>query len=249
MIKLKENQYTSILRHLDKYTHSIPIIYSMIEGQFNPSIYVDDTQDIKWGIIFTPFDFHYVFGDSKAVDAIALENLIKDHIVINNRPECIIFRPDESLDPILYNIMVNIKGVKGTRVSFTFNEEMFNDFTSEVDVKDIRLIYRVPDFGNIENPVARIEKQGKRIAYANALMIGANEAEIDVNTTEEYRRQGLAFRCSVKLIRELLIKGIKPNWTCWKEKESSKLLARKLGFDDMIEIPAFIWVEQFGPIK
>lgn len=249
MIKLNENQYTSILRHLDKYTHSIPIIYSMIEGQFNPSIFVDDIEHAKWGIIFTPFDFHYMFGDPSSVNQTVLENLIKDYVVINNRPECMIFRPNDLFDPILANIFTKFKGVKGNRVSFEFNQENFDCLTGEVDVKDIRLIYRIPEFGRIENPVARIEQDSKRIAYANALMIGANEAEIDVRTLEDHRRKGYSYKCSIKLIRELIVKGLKPNWTCWQKKESSKALAKKLGFENMTEIPAFIWVDQFGPIN
>ena len=248
MIKLKENQYTSIIRHLDKYTHSLPIIFSMIEGQFNPSIYVDDDQEVKWGIIFTPFDFHYVFGDAVEVDQNALEHLIKDYVIMNNRPECMIFRPNDSFDTILSDIILKFKGVKGHRASFDFNEENFDCLTKDLDVKDIRLIYRRPEFGNIENPIARIEKEGKMIAYANALMIGANQAEIDVRTLEEYRRLGYSYKCSVKLIRELIAKGLKPNWTCWEKKEASKALAKKLGFEKPTLIPTFIWVEQFGPL-
>ncbi len=249
MIKLKEHQYSSILRYLDKYTHSIPIIYSMVEGQFSPSIFVDDSTDTKWGIMFTPFDFHYVFGDASKVDEKALEQLIKDYVILNNRQEAMIFEPDNSFNHVLSSIIGRFKGVKGNRVSLEFNQEVFEEATKKVDVRNIRIKYSVPEFGLIKNPIAYIEKNGKQISYSNALMVGANEAEVDVKTNEGYRRLGYSFKCSVKLINELIAKGLKPNWTAWKKKTSSIALAKKLGFRNIKEIPAYIWVEQFGPLQ
>jgi hypothetical protein len=38
-------------------------------------------------------------------------------------------------------------------------------------------------------------------------------------------------------------KGLKPNRACWPEREASRALARKLGFEEKPDVPALLWFE------
>ncbi len=80
-------------------------------------------------------------------------------------------------------------------------------------------------------------------------MTGKKQVELDVYTSNSYRKQGLAFETSLVLIKYLIDHNLEPNWTCWEQKESSRLLALKLGFKSIQNINAYIWVEDFMKLK
>ncbi|KAB3531593.1 hypothetical protein [Alkaliphilus serpentinus] len=42
------------------YRHSIPIIYSSLEGKYDGELFVDSEIDPQLAVLFTPFTFHYV---------------------------------------------------------------------------------------------------------------------------------------------------------------------------------------------
>ena len=63
---------------------------------------------------------------------------------------------------------------------------------------------------------------------------------------KRFRQKGFGFDSSISLIEHLLQNNLKPNWSCWKEKELSNMLAKKLGFELLKEYNAYIWVKDFG---
>lgn len=52
--------------------------------------------------------------------------------------------------------------------------------------------------------------------------------EIEIDTKEEYRRQGLAYACGAKLILECLKRNLYPSWDA--HNKASVALAEKLGY-------------------
>ena len=62
--------------------------------------------------------------------------------------------------------------------------------------------------------------------------------EVEVDTKRKYRRQGLAYACSAKLILECLEKNIYPCWDA--HNRSSAALAEKLGYHYDREYSAYI---------
>lgn len=61
--------------------------------------------------------------------------------------------------------------------------------------------------------------------------------EIEIDTKEEHRRQGLAYACGAKLILECLNKGWYPSWDA--QNKWSVALAEKLGYHFSHEYPAY----------
>lgn len=249
MKKLKKKNYNDILDLLSEYDHSIPIIYSMIEEQFDCEIFVDDTKEISYGILFTPFEFHYLFGDSSKINKRQLINTIKEYIVINEKEEFFLFNPNDSFDDTLAYISECLNGVIDYRVSLSFNETTFKQLCSHVSTDEVVITKEIPEFGKVENLKASIKVNDKVVSYSNALMVGKNEAEIDIFTNDEFRGKGYAFTCSVALIRELLNSKLKPNWTAWKAKKASVHIAEKLGFENIVDLKTCVWIKRFGTVS
>jgi RimJ/RimL family protein N-acetyltransferase len=43
--------------------------------------------------------------------------------------------------------------------------------------------------------------------------------------------------------RKLLDRYLEPHWACWPEREASIALAKKLGFEEAQDVPAYYWRE------
>jgi len=60
--------------------------------------------------------------------------------------------------------------------------------------------------------------------------VGGGQAEISVDTNEEYRNRGLATITCAAFIEYSVSLGLIPNWSCWDFRTASIALAKKLGF-------------------
>ena len=72
-------------------------------------------------------------------------------------------------------------------------------------------------------------KNGKPVSGASSYSAWQGGIEIEVDTKKEYRRKGLAFACSARLILECLKEGFCPSWDA--HTEVSLALAKKLGYE------------------
>ena len=61
----------------------------------------------------------------------------------------------------------------------------------------------------------------------------ARIVEIDIETKEEYRRQGFAFLTCAAFIEYCLSNNLEPNWGCYHFNPDSQALAKKLGFEEI----------------
>lgn len=71
-------------------------------------------------------------------------------------------------------------------------------------------------------------KNGKPVSGASSYSSYQGGIEIEIDTKEEYRRQGLATACGAKLILECLDRGLYPSWDA--QNRWSVALAEKLGY-------------------
>lgn len=80
------------------------------------------------------------------------------------------------------------------------------------------------------------------VAGASSYARCAEGIEIEIDTKEEYRRQGLAFACGAALILECLRRGLYPGWDAHDKRSAA--LAEKLGYRLDHGYPAFeVWEE------
>lgn len=225
------------------FKHSIPIIYSHIENQYP---YKLSSNKKTFLILFTSFDYHFITGEIPNTD----DDLITEmryYIEKNSIKEFILFAQDTKWEKYLDKIFKKINGVVDLRCSFNLDlikfTKKFNDYSPKHNPS---VKYCTDDNSMKPYYKSLIEKNGNIVCYSNAFMIGRNNAEIDVWTDENHRLHGLAFEASLFLISKLLNNNLIPNWTTWDAKESSRNLAKKLGFNLEYKTKAFIWVEDFG---
>lgn len=75
---------------------------------------------------------------------------------------------------------------------------------------------------------AAVLKDNELIAGASSYSRYNEGIEIQIDTREDYRRQGLAYACGAKLILECLKRGLYPSWDA--QNKWSVALAEKLGY-------------------
>lgn len=75
---------------------------------------------------------------------------------------------------------------------------------------------------------AVILKDGEPVSGASSYSGYNGGIEIEIDTREDYRRQGLASICGAKLILECLARGWYPSWDA--QNQGSVALAKKLGY-------------------
>ena len=73
-----------------------------------------------------------------------------------------------------------------------------------------------------------IIKDGEPVVGASSYSGYRGGIEIEIDTKEEYRRQGLAYICGAKLIMECLDRDLYPSWDA--QNTWSVALAEKLGY-------------------
>lgn len=71
-------------------------------------------------------------------------------------------------------------------------------------------------------------KDGRLISGASSYSRYRDGIEIEIDTKQEYRRNGLAYVCAAKLILECLERGLYPSWDA--QNKWSVALAEKLGY-------------------
>lgn len=108
------------------------------------------------------------------------------------------------------------------------NESLFYRSREQGWSRDFTALY--PDFRFFEKyglGVLAI-KDGEILAGASSYSSYSKGIEIEVDTREDWRRQGLAYACCAKLILECLKRGWYPNWDA--HNLESAALAKKLGY-------------------
>ncbi|MBQ8634180.1 MAG: GNAT family N-acetyltransferase [Lachnospiraceae bacterium] len=78
---------------------------------------------------------------------------------------------------------------------------------------------------------------GEIVAGASSYSTYKDGIEIEIVTREDYRKQGLAYRCASKLILECLKRGLYPSWDA--RTKISVALAEKLGYEYSHEYVAY----------
>ncbi len=80
-------------------------------------------------------------------------------------------------------------------------------------------------------------KDGELVAGASSYSRYNEGIEIEVDTREDHRRNGLAYACGAKLILECLKRGLYPSWDA--QNKWSVALAEKLGYHFSHEYTAY----------
>lgn len=92
-------------------------------------------------------------------------------------------------------------------------------------------------------------KNNEFVSVCNTYYVRDGFAEIDIVTKDKLRRQGLALITCSAFIKYCVRNNIKPIWDCDNGNESSKILARKLGFKSIESYEMHWWHENKELVK
>jgi len=81
------------------------------------------------------------------------------------------------------------------------------------------------------------------VSACNTFYIGGGYIEPDIITLSDYRKQGLAFALCHEFIKYSRQRKLIPYWDCDSGNNASNLLAIKLGFNKVGEVPILWWHE------
>lgn len=119
------------------------------------------------------------------------------------------------------------------------DKDLYEACLSEEWSKDFVANYR--DYAMFEEfglGVVMVKKDtGEIIAGASSYSTYQDGIEIEIVTREDYRRQGLAYKCAAKLILECLKRNLYPSWDA--RTRISVALAEKLGYEYSHEYVAY----------
>ncbi|MCA9977564.1 MAG: GNAT family N-acetyltransferase [Anaerolineales bacterium] len=262
MIEIDLSNYNKVIplfRHID---HSIAIVFAVLEGNSPGRVFVANASQPTSAFLFPEDSFYYITGNADD-DAFcqSVRHLLFDEILPNAaEKEMILFSFNNIWRQRLDELLQEKGVIRIHRKMFDFNPEKHAAYRKtqkaipdgmHLQPIDAELAERFPNYHSV------IDLHSKRFGYClmdgenivsecNAIYVGGGEAEIDIHTTEEYQGKGYAQLVASKFIEACQIKGLRPNWSCWPERQASWALAKKLGFEERPDVPAHLWFEEMA---
>lgn len=83
--------------------------------------------------------------------------------------------------------------------------------------------------------------EGKIVSLCYSVFVCGAHHEIDILTSEGFKRRGLGEVVAVAFIEKCLELGLQPGWDCFKDNHASYDLAQILGFIPKNEFPVYSW--------
>jgi len=245
-----------IFEHID---HSLAIVYAVLEGNSPGRVFVDDAAGAAVALLYAEGAFFYIGGNEhNAGLRQALVPLLFHHILPElEEKEIVLFAFSDAWRHTLDELLREQGVIQISRKVFEFNPEKFTphrDWKTRLPqgftmrAIDAQLAEQDPIYREIVNPASKrlgvCLMHGDEIACeCSAVFVGRGQAEIDIHTREAYQGRGYATLTASAFIETCLARGLKPNWSCWPERQASVALAKRLGFEELPDIPAHLWAE------
>lgn len=256
MLELNTRDYKKILPLIENIKRNRALIYSVVEGKNNGRIFVDDDINPKTAYIFCDFGFSFIVGDehnesfNKHIDELIFDDILEKM----EEKELVLFPCTEKWKSKLEELLSHRGVIKIHRKTFDFIKTYYKSFIEkEIQLPEGLALKNIDqEFANQYSKHKDISESASKFGFClvneNEIIsecctvaVGGGEAEIDINTNENYRRKRFATIVATAFIDYCLENNIVPNWSCWPFREESILLAKKLGFEEKQDIPAIYW--------
>jgi GNAT superfamily N-acetyltransferase len=250
MIELKSSEFAVAMPLFSDIEHSVPIVFSVLEGTAAGSVFVDDVDCVdradcpRSAFVAVGGAFSYVAGD-ETDDAFghALVSLIfGDLLPHQEEQELVLFAFTDGWRKKL-DLLLSLKGaIRVYRKTFAFDAAHAPDF--RLWRSRVPAGCRIEPIGLVEGDLrfgVRLMKGHEVVSECTAVFVGRGEAEIDIHTDENHRNLGRGAITASAFLEECFYRGLRPSWTCWPEREASIALAKKLGFVETADVPAHLW--------
>lgn len=262
MISLPKEQYSKLLEPIKSITNNNLFARAVAERVVEGEIFVDNAENPKSFYLLHPYGMSLLFGDSKNEE---FNLAFKKYVLNENRSRkkvewMQVFPAD--WDAVLQDLLsenISADGVElNVRVNFKFNKEKFQNGKpsgNSADNTNIEILRTdrsafermtgavVPlNFWNdaddfINKGVAfSLYYDGKLASTAFSAYLHDDKLELGIETYEEFKGKGLAYKACSALIEYCIENGFEPVWACKKDNVGSYQLAQKLGFENVKEI-------------
>ncbi len=259
MQELDSNQFHSVSSLFNEIDHNIAVVHSVIEGNSPGRIFVDRIPGATTAYLIFEGAFHYIGGNpaNDAFNRAIISFLFEQFLPGAEEKELVLFAFSNAWREKLDTLLQQYGAITIQRKIFSFDPAKFQAHAGWRDripegftlkLIDAELAEKHADFKPIVDATTKrfgvcLMKDDELAAVCTAVCVGGNEAEIDIFTDEKYRQQGLATIAACAFIEETLSRKLTPNWACWPERKASVALAKKLGFVEQFEAPAYLWAE------
>jgi RimJ/RimL family protein N-acetyltransferase len=244
MIELKPSQFALVVPLFSHIEHSVPIVFSVLEGTAAGRVFVDRAAHPRSAFVTVAGAFSYVAGDETddafGRDLVAL--LFDDLLPSQEEQELVLFAFTDAWRAKLDQLLAPKGAIRIHRKTFAWDADrapawrLWRDrMPAGYRMEPTALAEGDPRFG------VRLLKGGEVLGECTSVFVGRGEAEIDIHTDENHRQLGLGTLTASAFLEECLARGLRPNWTCWPEREASVALAKKLGFVETADVLAHLW--------
>lgn len=236
--------------------HSQLFANAVYEGNHVGRVFVDDPEHPTAALLAPLCEFFFIVGQTENIAFNqAMRALILSELV-SSEGDLLLFPTSEAWQSTLDKLFVDYARLHVARKAFTFDPEVFvmqhANWRERIPYGySIRQYNRalaedteLADFwGGLDSFLARgvgfaVMKSDEVISRCHTVMVGGGEAEISIETTKAYRRQGFATLVACAFIEGCLEQGLCPAWSCWDNNIPSQILAQKLGFNHPVDVPA-----------
>lgn len=264
MIELEMPDFKKIMPLLKDFKQAV-LPYAVCEGSNPGRVFVDDLQNPKTTLIWTPVGYYFlVLGQSdmqmlKDLSELLTEIFIPASKAMDETGFILIAELDDWQEKTSA-LLGSREVIEIFRRPFAFNAEKFTARGNwrekipegfrlkQVDESLADKAHVLGSWASLDDFMAHgigyALLDGDKVASICASVFASSQrVEIDVHTGEEYRRRGFASITASALIEECLRQDRQPNWECFWENEESTALALKLGFDQLSDYPVYFWEE------
>jgi hypothetical protein len=257
MIELRQHAFEVVRPLFSGIEHSVALVHSVIEGNSRGRILVDRLESPSSAYLILEGAFHFVAGnpdDQEFKDGL-VSFLFDDLLSGTGEPQLILFAFSDAWRQALDGLLNPYGAKRIARQMFSFHPARFEAHVGwrerlphgvRVERIDQHLVEAHPEYLPLLDEASKrfgvcVTVEGKIASDCSAVAVGGGEAEVDIHTQGESRRQGHAMRAACAFIEECLARDLTPNWSCWPQREASCALALKLGFEAMPDVPAHFW--------
>lgn len=258
MIELLRTEYPALgplVAGLKIHTH-LALLHALLEGNQEGQVYVDVRSQPGLALACPVSGFHFALGEP---DAVAVRGILPE-LPRGPREDAVLFATcpawSDCLTP-LFTRRVERKGYvmgQADRTCRDASPELPSGF--ELRPLDLPLALQwgqgidpwvVEIYGGPEGflhhsfgfGVMDLRHGGRLVAFTAACAVGSGEAEVEIGTAPEYRRQGLAHYAARRFLAECAQRGLHPAWNCVVENVASARLAERLGFVEVETLTGF----------
>lgn len=264
MIELKTNEYNkidSLIAHKENEFIFV-FVQSIIDNNQPGKIFVNNIDNPTAGLVASRGGKYYLFGDEedRSFNRLLLDFLansdnhanfydlyfssntwlpiikapLNDNVVELSRSHYILSNTTTSPD--------NHATQSGEFLLKNLNEQLYSRYVNEIDdsyslLWDSSEMYLERAFGYC------YLNESSFVSACNTFYIGGGYIEPDIITISDYRKQGLAFALCQEFIKHSRQRKLIPYWDCDSGNIASNLLALKLGFNKVGEVPILWWHE------